>query len=87
MMTTTPPTTSATEPRSHFLDSSAARSPTFRARTSSIAAGASPLEVSRQAGHSSTSFTLVRYRHLFPDADASVADRLEELRQQPVHGA
>jgi integrase len=45
-----------------------------------IAAKASPLEVSRRAGHSSVSFTLDRYGHLFPDADANVADKLEELR-------
>jgi integrase len=45
-----------------------------------IAAGASPLEVSRRAGHTSTSFTLDRYGHLFPEADAAVADKLEELR-------
>ncbi len=46
-----------------------------------IAAGANPLEVSRRAGHTSVSFTLDRYGHLFPEADASVADRLEELRR------
>jgi integrase len=44
-----------------------------------IASGANPLEVSRRAGHSSTSFTLDRYGHLFPEADQSVADRLELL--------
>jgi integrase len=46
-----------------------------------IAAGASPLEVSRRAGHTSVSFTLDRYGHLFPEADATVADKLEELRR------
>jgi integrase len=45
-----------------------------------IAAGASPLEVSRRAGHASTAFTLDRYGHLFPEADATVADKLEDLR-------
>ncbi len=45
-----------------------------------IAAGANVLEVSRRAGHSSTSFTLDRYGHLFPEADTTVADRLEQLR-------
>jgi integrase len=44
-----------------------------------IASGANPLEVSRRAGHTSTSFTLDRYGHLFPEADSALADRLEEL--------
>lgn len=44
-----------------------------------IATGANPLEVSRRAGHRSTSFTLDRYGHLFPNADQGVADRLEAL--------
>ena len=50
-----------------------------------IASGASPLEVSRRAGHASSSFTLDRYGHLFPEADQAVADRLEALplRQAP----
>ena len=45
-----------------------------------IASGASPLEVSRRAGHTSTSFTLDRYGHLFPEADVEVAERLDALR-------
>ena len=44
-----------------------------------IASGANPLEVSRRAGHASTAFTHDRYGHLFPEADQSVADRLELL--------
>jgi len=44
-----------------------------------IATGANPLEVSRRAGHTSTSFTQDRYGHLFPEADGAVADRLEAL--------
>jgi integrase len=44
-----------------------------------IATGANPLEVSRRAGHTSTSFTLDRYGHLFPEADTALADRLEGL--------
>jgi integrase len=44
-----------------------------------IASGASPLELSRRAGHTSVSFTLDRYGHLFPEADIAVADRLEAL--------
>lgn len=47
-----------------------------------IAAGASPLEVSRRAGHTSTSFTLDRYGHLFPEADATVAEKLEDLMRR-----
>lgn len=41
-----------------------------------ISAGANVLEVSRRAGHSSTSFTLDRYGHLFPEADDALSDRL-----------
>ena len=48
-----------------------------------IAAGANVLEVARRAGHSSTSFTLDRYDHLFPEADAALADRLEALYEAP----
>lgn len=44
-----------------------------------IASGANPLEVSRRAGHTSTSFTQDRYGHLFPEADSALADRLEAL--------
>ena len=33
-----------------------------------IASGANPLEVSRRAGHTSTSFTQDRYGHLFPES-------------------
>ncbi len=44
-----------------------------------IATGASPLEVSRRAGHTSASFTLDRYGHLFPEADEAVAERLDAL--------
>jgi integrase len=36
-----------------------------------IAAGAGPKEVSARAGHSSVSFTLDRYGHLDPEADAA----------------
>jgi integrase len=48
-----------------------------------IAAGANVLEVSRRAGHTSTSFTLDRYRHLFPEADDALSDRLEILYAPP----
>lgn len=55
-----------------------------------IASGANVLEVSRRAGHTSTSFTMDRYGHLFPEADSALADRLEtmvlgaESQRQPV---
>jgi integrase len=44
-----------------------------------IAAGANPKEVSTRAGHSSVSFTLDRYGHLYPEADAALRDRLDAL--------
>jgi hypothetical protein len=44
-----------------------------------IAAGANPKEVSARAGHSSVSFTLDRYGHLYPEADAALRDRLDVL--------
>jgi len=44
-----------------------------------IATGANPLEVSKRAGHTSTSFTQDRYGHLYEDADEQLADRLESL--------
>jgi integrase len=44
-----------------------------------IAAGANPKEVSARAGHSSVSFTLDRYGHLYPEADTALRDRLDAL--------
>jgi integrase len=44
-----------------------------------IAAGASPKEVAVRAGHTSTAFVLDRYGHLFPESDAVLRDRLDEL--------
>jgi hypothetical protein len=44
-----------------------------------IAAGASPKEVAVRAGHTSTSFVLDRYGHLFPEADAALCERLNGL--------
>jgi integrase len=44
-----------------------------------IAVGASPLEVTRRAGHTSTSFTLDRYGHLFPAADDTLRGKLETM--------
>jgi integrase len=44
-----------------------------------IAAGANPKEVAARAGHASVSFTLDRYGHLYPEADAALRDRLDPL--------
>jgi integrase len=44
-----------------------------------IAAGASPKEVAQRAGHTSVSFVLDRYGHLFPEADTALRARLDEL--------
>ena len=44
-----------------------------------IAAGASPKEVAARAGHTSVSFTLDRYGHLYPESDAMLRDRLEAM--------
>jgi integrase len=44
-----------------------------------IAAGANPKEVAARAGHSSVSFTLDRYGHLYPEADSALRDRLDLL--------
>jgi integrase len=43
------------------------------------AAGATPKEVAVRAGHTSVSFTLDRYGHLYPEADTTLRDRLEAL--------
>ncbi len=52
-----------------------------------IAAGASPKEVAQRAGHTSVSFVLDRYGHLFPESDAALRDRLDALfRQATEHG-
>jgi hypothetical protein len=44
-----------------------------------IAAGANPKEVAARAGHTSVSFTLDRYGHLYPEADSALRDRLDAL--------
>lgn len=41
-----------------------------------IAAGP-PKEVATRAGHTSVSFVLDRYGHLFPESDAALRDRLD----------
>jgi hypothetical protein len=40
---------------------------------------ANPKEVAARAGHTSVSFTLDRYGHLYPDADQALRDRLDAL--------
>jgi integrase len=44
-----------------------------------IAAGAGPKEVAARAGHTSVSFTLDRYGHLYPEADIALRDRLDQI--------
>jgi integrase len=44
-----------------------------------IVAGATPKEVAVRAGHTSASFTLDRYGHLYPESDTTLRDRLEAL--------
>ena len=44
-----------------------------------IAAGASPKEVAARAGHTSVSFVLDRYGHLFPEADTALRARLDAM--------
>ena len=46
-----------------------------------IAAGASPKEVAALAGHTSVSFTLDRYGHLYPDSYATLRHRLDALHE------
>jgi integrase len=47
-----------------------------------IAAGANPKEVSVRAGHTSVSFTLDRYGHLFPGDDTELRDRLDAMHAE-----
>jgi integrase len=47
-----------------------------------IAAGAGPREVAARAGHTSVSFTLDRYGHLYPEADVALRDRLDQIIRQ-----
>jgi integrase len=47
-----------------------------------IAAGPNPKEVSVRAGHTSVSFTLDRYGHLFPGHDAELRDRLDAMHAE-----
>jgi integrase len=52
-----------------------------------IAVGANPKEVSVRAGHTSVSFTLDRYGHLFPGHDAELRDRLDAVHAQGLQTA
>ena len=47
-----------------------------------IAAGAHPKEVAVRAGHTSVSFTLDRYGHLFPGSEEVLNDSLDALAQK-----
>src|SRR4030095_11329024 len=53
-----------------------------------IAAGATPKDVAVRAGHTSVSFTLDRYGHLYPESDAMLRDRLDALHStvRPADG-
>ena len=51
-----------------------------------IAAGANPKEVAARAGHTSVSFTLDRYGHLYPESDAALRDRLDAIYSASQHG-
>jgi integrase len=44
-----------------------------------ISAGANPKEVAARAGHTSVSFTLDRYGHLYPESDVALRDRLDAI--------
>ena len=46
-----------------------------------IAAGAGPKDVAARAGHTSVSFTLDRYGHLYPEADRALRDRLDRFHE------
>jgi hypothetical protein len=51
-----------------------------------IAAGANPKEVAARAGHTSVSFTLDRYGHLYPESDAALRDRLDAIYSASQRG-
>jgi integrase len=52
-----------------------------------IVAGANPKEVAVRAGHTSVSFTLDRYGHLFEGHDAELRDRLGAMHAVGLQGA
>jgi integrase len=49
-----------------------------------LAAGATPLEVARRAGHSSVVTVLNRYGHLLPADEDRIGDALEKLAARPA---
>src|SRR6266536_1994942 len=51
-----------------------------------IAAGANPKIVAARAGHTSVSFTLDRYGHLFPDADEQLREQLDRFIRKAQGG-
>jgi hypothetical protein len=52
-----------------------------------IAAGANPKEAATRAGHTSVSFTLDRYGHLFPGSEQRLNDALDLLADEADNGA
>jgi hypothetical protein len=46
-----------------------------------------PKEVSVRAGHTSVSFTLDRYGHLFPGHDTELRDRLDAMHAEGLQSA
>jgi integrase len=52
-----------------------------------IAAGASPTEIDRRAGHTSVSVVLDRYGHLLPSSEDHITDRLDDLAKQATTDA
>ena len=44
-----------------------------------------PKEVATRAGHTSVSFSLDRYGHLYPEADTALRDRLDGLYVAGAH--
>jgi len=43
--------------------------------------GQVPRRVATRAGHTSVSFTLDRYGHLYPEADRALRDRLDRFHE------
>ena len=46
-----------------------------------MAAGAGPKQVAARAGHTSVSFTLDRYGHLYHKADRALRERLDRIHE------
>jgi integrase len=45
--------------------------------------GPAPVRSPTRAGHTSVSFTLDRYGHLYPEADRALRDRLDRIHEAP----